>query len=192
MVPDPGPLEVALTRALLHGIMSGAYREWVADLGLHGDERVLDLGSGSGAAARHLVRALGPRGGHLTCVDISPGWQAALRKSLAGYDVTYALGDIRGLGLSGASFDLVVVHWMLHDVPAGERGAILAELARVLRPGGRLATREPTRPGEGIAPAELCDQLRAAGLRELRGAAGSALLMGPYYSGLWEKRSVPA
>ncbi len=179
-------------RVMLHGVMSGAYRSWIAGLGLRGDEQVLDFGSGSGAAARHLVRALEPRRGHLTCVDISPAWQAALRESLAGHDVTYALGDIRRLALPKDSFDVVIVHWMLHDVPAGERPGILAELARLLRPGGRLATREPTRDGEGIAAADLRGLLRAAGLRELRGAEGSAFLMGPYYSGVWERPTGPS
>lgn len=187
VVPDPGRFEIAATRVLLHGVLSGAYRRWVAGLGLRGDERVLDFGSGSGAAARHLLRRLEPRGGHLTCADISPAWQASLRESLSGHDVTYVLGDIRRLGLPPASFDLVVVHWMLHDVPACDRPAILAELARLLRPGGRLATREPVRPGAGISPAELRVLLRAAGLRELRAAEGSAPLMGWYYAGIWEK-----
>ena len=187
LVPDPSRFEVVLTRVMLHGLMSGAYRSWVASLGLRGDEQVLDYGSGSGAAARHLVEVLEPRGGHLTCADVSPGWQAALRRSLAGHDVSYALGDIRRLALPGASFDVVVVHWMLHDVPAADRPAILAELARLLRPGGRLATREPTRPGEGIATEEVRALLAAAGLREQRGGEGSAFLMGPYYTGIWEK-----
>lgn len=187
VVPDPGRFEVVLTRVMLHGVMSGAYRRWVASLGLRGDERVLDFGSGSGALARHLVPLLESRGGHLTCADISPAWQAALRETLAGHDATYVLGDIRRLALPAASFDVVVVHWMLHDVPAGDRPAIVVELARLVRPGGRLATREPTRPGVGIAPAELRDLLQAAGLQEHRAAESSTPLMGPHYSGLWEK-----
>lgn len=187
VVPDPRGFEVLLTRVMLHGVLSGAYRSWVDGLGLRGDERVLDYGSGSGAAARHLVKALDAGGGRLTCVDVSPGWQAVLRRTLAGHDVTYALGDIRALGLPGASFDVVVVHWMFHDVPATDRGTILAELVRLLRPGGRLAVREPTRPGEGIAAVTLRGLLQAAGLHELHGVEASALLLSSYYSGVWEK-----
>ena len=98
-VPDPSGLEVLLTRLMLHGVMSGAYRRWVTSIGLRGDERVLDYGSGSGAAARHLVKVLQTCGGHMTCADISPVWQAALRKTLAGREVEYVLGDIRRLEL---------------------------------------------------------------------------------------------
>lgn len=186
-VPDPGAVEVLLTRVMLHGVMSGAYARFVQNIGLRGDERVLDFGSGSGAAARHLVKVLRAGGGRLTCVDISPAWQAALRKTLAGYDVDYALGDIRQLGLPAAGFDVVVMHWMLHDVPAADRRAVLSELARLLRPGGRLATREPTRPEEGIPAAQLRGLLQDAGLVESRGFEGSAFMMGPYYVGMWRK-----
>ena len=186
-VPDPGGLEVLLTRLMLHGVMSGTYKKWVTSIGLRGDERVLDYGSGSGAVARHLVKVLEAGGGHLTCVDISPAWQAALRKTLAGCAVEYALGDVRRLELPAGSFDVVAMHWMFHDVPAADRRAILDELARLLRPGGRLATREPTRREEGIPAAQLRGLLQGAGLRELRGFEGSAFMMGPYYAGVWEK-----
>ena len=186
-VPDPGGLEVLLTRLMLHGVMSGTYKKWVTSIGLRGDERVLDYGSGSGAVARHLVKVLEAGGGHLTCIDISPAWQAALRKTLAGGAVEYALGDVRRLELPAGSFDVVAMHWMFHDVPAADRRAILDELARLLRPGGRLATREPTRREEGIPAAQLRGLLQGAGLRELRGFEGSAFMMGPYYAGVWEK-----
>ena len=148
---------------------------------------MLDFGSGSGAGARHLVRILDAGGGRLTCVDISPVWQAVLRRTLAGRDVDYACGDVRSLQLRPGSFDVVVMHWMLHDVPAADRRAVLAELTLLLRPGGRLATREPTRPGEGIAVTQVRRLLEDAGLRELRCLTGKAFMMGPYYTGLWEK-----
>jgi ubiquinone/menaquinone biosynthesis C-methylase UbiE len=186
-VPDPNRFEIAVTRFMLHGVMSRAYRTWVDGLGLRGDERVLDFGSGSGAAARHLVKVLDAGGGRLTCVDVSPAWQASLRKTLAGHDVEYALGDVRRLALPAESFDVVVMHWMFHDVPAEDRRPILAALVRLLRPEGRLATREPVRSGEGIPAAQLRGLLQGAGLRELRGSEGSATLLGPYYSGVWEK-----
>jgi ubiquinone/menaquinone biosynthesis C-methylase UbiE len=186
-VPHPNRLEIGLTRFMLHGVMGGSYSKWVTSLGLRGGERVLDYGSGSGAEARHLARVLQAGRGRLTCADISPVWQAALRKTLAGYDVDYVLGDIRTLALPADSFDYVVVHWMLHDVPAADRRAVLDELARLLRPGGRLATREPTRREEGIPAAQLRGLLQAVGLEERRGFEASAFMLGPYYSGVWEK-----
>jgi ubiquinone/menaquinone biosynthesis C-methylase UbiE len=188
-VPAPGGMEIFTTRLMLHGLLSGSYRRFVDAMGLRGDERVLDFGAGSGAAARHLAKRL-QTGGHLTCVDVSPVWQREARKSLRAYaNVDYALGDIRELELSPGSYDVVVMHWMLHDVPAADRRPVLAALARLLRPGGRVYTREPSRKEEGIEVTVLRNLLGGAGLSELRGTSSSSFWMGPHYAGVWEKRS---
>jgi len=189
-VPAPGGMEIFTTRMMLHGLLSGSYRRFVDGIGLRGDERVLDFGAGSGAAARHLAKRL-QAGGRLTCVDISPVWQREARKTLRSYtNVDFALGDLRELALPEESFDVVVMHWMFHDVPAADRREILAALVRSLRPGGRLYTREPSRKGEGIEVTQLRNLLGGAGLSELRGTSASSFWLGPHYAGVWEKRSV--
>lgn len=187
-VPAPGAMEVFMNRVMLHGLLGGGYRRFVDSMGLRGDERVLDFGSGSGAAARHLAKRL-QAGGRLTCADISPVWQREVRRTLRGYtNVEFALGDIRELGLPEAGFDVVVMHWMFHDVPVADRRDILTELVRLLRPGGRLYTREPTRKDEGIEATTLRGLLGGAGLHELRGTQSSSFFLGPYYAGVWERR----
>lgn len=186
--PDPGRAEVFITRLMLHGALSGEYRRFVAHMELRGHERVLDFGSGSGAAARHLAPALQAGGGRLTCLDISPGWQRVARRTLRAYPcVDFALGDVRALGLPAEGFDAIVVHWMFHDVPEADRALVLAELTRLLRPAGQVFLREPTRRGEGIEPSVLRELLSGAGLRERRGVTASHWLFGPHYDGAWEK-----
>ena len=188
-VPAPGALEVFTTRVMLHGLLSGSYKRFVHGMGLRGDERVLDFGAGSGAAARHLAKRL-QAGGHLTCVDISLAWQGVARKTLRAYaNVDFILGDVRELELPAESYDVVVMHWMFHDVPAADRRPVLAALVRLLRPGGRLFTREPSRKEEGIEVTALRNLLGGAGLSELRSAKGSSFWMGPHYAGVWEKRA---
>ena len=188
-VPAPGGLEIFTTRLMLHGLLSGSYRRFVDGMGLRGDEHVLDFGAGSGAAARHLAKRL-QAGGHLTCVDISPAWQDVARKTLRAYtNVDFALGDVRELELPAESFDVVVMHWMFHDVPAADRRPVLAALVGALRPGGKLYTREPTRKEEGIEVTALRNLLGGAGLSELRSAKGSSFWLGPHYAGVWEKRA---
>jgi ubiquinone/menaquinone biosynthesis C-methylase UbiE len=186
--PEPGRLEVLGQRFLANPLLRPLYGRYVDQMGLRGDERVLDYGSGSGAAARHLAKRLEVGGGRLTCMDVSTRWQEAIRKDLRGCsNVDYRRGDVRTMGLPEGSLDVVLVHWMLHDVPPWDRPSILAELARLLRPGGRLFTREPTSPKHGMPAAEVRRLLAAAGLVEAQGAEGRMRLIGAYYRGVWTK-----
>jgi ubiquinone/menaquinone biosynthesis C-methylase UbiE len=186
--PEPGTAHVLATRLIMNGLLGPLYRRYVDQMGLRGDERVLDYGSGSGAAARHLAKRLRAGGGHLTCVDVSAGWQAVLAKVLSAYpEVDRRLGDVRTMGLSAESFDVVLVHWMLHDVAPHDRPSILAELARLLRPGGRLFTREPTGRKHGMPAEQVCALLAAAGLTETQSAEGKALVVGEHYRAVWTK-----
>jgi SAM-dependent methyltransferase len=92
-------------------------------------ERVLEVGGGEGELAERLVRELGVR---LVGIDQSAGMVEVQRSK--GIDAT--VGDVRALPFSDGEFDVAVAAWMLYHVPDLERG--VAELARVLRPGGVL------------------------------------------------------
>lgn len=186
--PEPGRVEAHAARLFTNLLLSPLYRRFVDQMDLRGDERVLDHGSGSGAAARHLAARLAAGGGHLTCVDVSTRWQAVLRRVLRAYpDVELRCGDVRALGLPQGGFDVVLVHWMLHDLPPWDRPPVLAELARLLRPGGRLFVREPTARKHGMPAAEVRGLLAAAGLSETEGAEGRIRLVGPCYRGVWTR-----
>ena len=91
---------------------------------------VLDLGAGTGKLTRSLV-ALGHR---VTAVEPLPEMLEQLRAALPGIEV--ALGSAEVIPLPDASVDVVTCaqafHWFDHD-------RALVEIARVLRPGGRLA-----------------------------------------------------
>jgi ubiquinone/menaquinone biosynthesis C-methylase UbiE len=186
--PEPGRAEVLAARYFNNRVLGPLYRRYVEEMGLRGSERVLDYGSGAGAAARHLAPLLAAGGGHLTCVDVSVRWQETLRGVLRAYpDVDLRLGDVRTMGLPEASFDVVLVHWMLHDVPPWDRPPILAELVRVLRPGGRLFSHEPTNPRHGMPAAEVRKLLAAAGLKEVAAEEGKKAILGTYYRAVWSK-----
>ena len=184
--PEPGRAEAFAARLFTNLLLSPLYRRYVDRMGLRGDERVLDYGSGSGAAARHLAQRLKAGGGHLTCMDVSTRWQAAVRKTLRRRpDVEFRCGDVREMGLPGASFDVVLVHWMLHDVPPWDRPSIVAELARLLRPEGRLFSREPTGAKHGMPAARVREVYAAAGLVESLATEGKAPILGAYYRAVW-------
>ena len=115
--------------------LANAYYERPAMLALAGDvagRRILDAGCGSGP----LSAALRDRGAVVTGIDASAEMLALARRRL-GDDITLHVGDLRGrLPFDDGAFDDVIASLVLHYLQ--DWGPTLAELRRVLRPGGRL------------------------------------------------------
>jgi SAM-dependent methyltransferase len=111
-----------------------------------------------------MWQALGaavPAGWRLTLSDVSPGMLAEARGTLAatGRDARFVLADAANLPFADGRFDLVFANHMLYHVPDLPR--TLAELGRVLRPGGRLIA--ATNGDDHLAEiAVLLDELAAA------------------------------
>jgi SAM-dependent methyltransferase len=91
--------------------------------------RVLEVGGGEGELAQRIVHELGAE---LIGVDQSKRMVEIQRAK--GIDAR--VGDVRDLPFADEAFDVAVAAWMLYHVPDVDRA--LGELARVLRPGGRL------------------------------------------------------
>ncbi|MER5310314.1 class I SAM-dependent methyltransferase [Streptomyces sp. NPDC002773] len=112
-----------------------AYYERPAMLALAGDvagRRVLDAGCGSGP----LTAALRDRGADVTGIDASAGMLTLARRRL-GDDADLHVVDLRDpLPFPDGAFDDVVASLVLHYLE--DWGPTLAEMRRVLRPGGRL------------------------------------------------------
>jgi SAM-dependent methyltransferase len=85
-----------------------------------GDERVIDVGCGNGMYLAEL--ALRNHGGGAVGLDLSPGMHP------------HVVGDAQHLPFADAEFDLAFAMHMLYHVP--DRAAAIAELRRVVRPGG--------------------------------------------------------
>jgi SAM-dependent methyltransferase len=90
---------------------------------------VLEVGCGTGAFAARLVEEV--PGIALLAVDQSPRFVELTR----GRGVPAQVQDVQHLLAPDASYDVVLALWMLYHVPDLDRG--LAEVRRVLRPGGR-------------------------------------------------------
>jgi len=108
--------------------------------------RVLDLGCGTG---RHTL-ALAQAGALVTAVDQSPEMIARARPKLRGYQVEWVLHALPDLlSLPDAAFELAVLGLVAEHV--ADLPGLLAEVARVLRPGGRclLSALHPERTAAG-------------------------------------------
>jgi SAM-dependent methyltransferase len=91
--------------------------------------RVLEVGCGRGESAAWIRANVTS---DLVAVDQSERMVALARER----GVEAIVGDVQELPFENGSFDCVLAAWMLYHVPDLDRG--LAEIARVLRPGGRL------------------------------------------------------
>ncbi len=107
----------------------------------------LDVGSGPGNVTASLARAAGPDGLALG-VDISEPMLARAVSAEAGPNVGFLRADAQQLPLRDETVDATVSLAVLQLIP--EPTATLAEMVRVLRPGGRIAIMVPTaaRAGE--------------------------------------------
>lgn len=101
----------------------------------------LDVGSGPGTVTTSLARAAGP-GGLALGVDISEPMLARAVRAESGPQVGFLRADAQRLPLRDATVDAVVSIAALQLIP--DPAAALSEMARVLRPGGRLAVMVPT------------------------------------------------
>lgn len=101
----------------------------------------LDVGSGPGNVTASLARAAGPQGLGLG-VDISEPMLARAVRNEAGPQVGFIKADAQRLPLRDSTIDVAVSTAVLQLVP--KPADALAEIARVLRPGGRLAVMVPT------------------------------------------------
>lgn len=93
---------------------------------------VLDVGCGTGFATGELVRL----GVEVSGLDLSPGMLEVARRRLP--DVTFEVGSMLALPHADGEFGGVVSWYSTIHVPDPDLPAALAELARVLRPGGHL------------------------------------------------------
>ena len=160
-----GELEAAQVRSMFDGIAwiydalngamtAGLHHRWrtrAADLArVRPGSRVLDVATGTGDLALELVRRAAP-GGEVRGSDFSEGMLARAREKARAQDILALAAELRfewgdGLELPYAAgeFDAATNGFGLRNFPDRARG--LAEMVRVVRPGGRVVVLEMTTP----------------------------------------------
>ncbi|MGZ4383337.1 MAG: class I SAM-dependent methyltransferase [Gaiellaceae bacterium] len=147
-------------------------------LELTSNDRLLDIGCGTGAALRRLA----PQVARATGVDISPRMIEAAR--IEAHDqpkLDFSVADSAQLPFPGGAFTAALCTFSFHHYPRPEASA--REIARVLEDGGRLVLADVSRDHWGIRLAEPIARrwdaahgrfYRASELRDLLDAAGFA------------------
>ena len=124
-----------------HHLVPAVTTGWAAGLvdrvGLRRGERVLDVACGTGVVARAAAERVG-RTGRVAGIDINAAMLGVARAlpAGAGARIGWVQGSVLSLPCAEASHDVVVCQLGLQFVP--DRPAALAQMRRVLRPGGRL------------------------------------------------------
>ena len=150
-VEPPHPL---ITRARLH-----------ATLAPQPGERVLEVGPGTGYYSLGVAAAIAPEGGRLDVFDLQQQMldHTVRRAREARIDnVVPTQGDARALPYPDATFDAAYLTAVLGEVP--DQDAALRELARVLRPRGRLVVGELCGDPHWVRPRKLAERAERAGL----------------------------
>ncbi len=117
--------------------------------GLQPGMRALDVASGTGKVAADLQRRTQPEG-RVVGIDISPGMIDIARRRFADRPgLTFEVGDALALPTEDGSFDAATIAFGMRNLPDYRRG--FAEMARSVRPGGRVLCLEIARPRSRLA-----------------------------------------
>lgn len=111
--------------------------------------RAIDVATGTGKVAADLLSDASP-GGEVLGVDLSPGMiGVARRRYQREAGLTFVVGDAMALPAEDGHFDAATIAFGMRNLPDYTRG--FAEMARVVRPGGRVVCLEITRPRSRLA-----------------------------------------
>ncbi|WP_158840919.1 methyltransferase domain-containing protein [Saccharothrix deserti] len=138
-----------------HAAVAGrAYKQHLLDaLDLHPHHTALDIGCGPGTD----LPAMAERAGTVIGVDLDPAMVEEAKRRTTGLPVDVRQGDAHALPVEDHSVDRARVDRVLHLV--ADPPGVLAELRRVLRPGGRAALAQPDWETIAIDPGSVATNL---------------------------------
>lgn len=135
-----------LTNLMTFGQIRRLRKSTVEQALIQPGDSVLDVGCGTGEVT--LPAKSRAMHGHVYGIDPAPEMIAVARKKAArkGIDVDFRVGVIEALPFPDSSIDVVTSSLMMHHLPEDLKARGLAEIYRVLKPGGRLLIADFMRP----------------------------------------------
>lgn len=123
----------------LIGLGPAFRRQTLEVAALQPGERVLDVGCGTGTLTRQAAEAVGPNG-QVTGIDPAEDMirTALLTKPPQPKHLTFHVAAVESLPFGAGEFDVVLLSLVLHHLPLAVKRRGMQEIARVLKPGGRL------------------------------------------------------
>jgi ubiquinone/menaquinone biosynthesis C-methylase UbiE len=165
-ITKPGRVEIAFVLTSSRLTRRTRYQKFIEDIGLKGSENVLDFGAGWGDNTYYIAKSLSGNG-RVTALDVSEEWQKVAKKRLKEFhNIDFVNSDIKSSPLPNGSFDVIVVSYVLHDIPAKERAEVVKTLASKLKPNGFIHLREPTKERHGMPVDEIRSLMKKGGLKE--------------------------
>ena len=146
-----------ITRVLSFGRDQAWKADLIARAGIRPGARALDLACGTG----DLAFLAASRGASVVGLDFTPRMIELARLKPEGRSVRWVIGDMGKLPVASSRFDLITTGYGLRNVP--DLGTALAEMYRVLAPGGRLCSLDFDRPESPIVRAVYLTYLTLVG-----------------------------
>lgn len=139
-----------LMNLLISAFQEPRWRRRLADrAGLRPGGAALDVASGTGKVAADLHARVLP-GGRVLGVDLSPGMTAIAQRRYGGRPgLEFVVGSALSLPTENAAFDAATIAFGMRNLPDYRRGFV--EMARSVRPGGRVLCLEIARPRARLA-----------------------------------------
>jgi len=149
--------------------------------------RWLDVGCGNGAFTEELVARCAPAA--VTAIDPSEDQLAFARTRSAAKMAQFQVGDAQELPFGDGSFDVAIMALVISFLQDPAKAVV--ELARVVRPGGWVATYMWDVPGGGVPVAPISTAVKSMGLAST-GPPNPAASLREAMQGLWEKAGLAA
>jgi ubiquinone/menaquinone biosynthesis C-methylase UbiE len=147
--------------------------------------RWLDVGCGNGAFTEELIARCAPD--TVTAIDPSDDQLAYARTRLGAKTANFQVGDAQKLPFPDGSFDVAIMALVISFVPDPDKAA--AEMARVVRPGGWVATYMWDIPGGGAPTDPIYVALESMGMTSVR-PANPVVSRREAMHDLWEKAAL--